>query len=456
MTGELSDIIKKYKNNYISSRELITKVKNNIDLFNEVNSYIDFIDSDDILEKLYYIINDLHEVVKCQYCDNKAKWTGRFKEGYKVTCCCKECESKRISEMRKGNTVISDNREINFKNWEKTIKYSKDINDDVIKEHIKYSSQVSLITNPVILKYLNNRFADSDSLLETYQRICLGVEKKPGCLECGRPVNWLGRKDRLYTKFCSCKCAQRNKLVNNNKKETLLKNYGTTDYVHSYEYREQFKKRYGVEYNSQRSDVIQKRKETLNKHFGTTKLYTVKEIRDKIKETNIKKFGYDSIFKNPEFREYSYEVCKHMGALKSSKAENKMYGDLCSLGYNVNRFKRSKEFPFCVDFYIPELDLYIEYNGSQFHNKRPYTGSPKDLKELEILKEKDQKRREITGKKTQYENIVKTWTIYDVNKRNFAAALELNFLEIYKYKDLDDLNNQINDYINNLDKWKTY
>ena len=247
MTEELSDIIKKYKNNYISSRELITKVKNNIDLFNEVNSYIDFIDSDDILEKLYYIVNDLHEVVKCQYCDNKAKWTGRFKEGYKVTCCCKECESKRISEMRKGNTVISDNREINFKNWEKTIKYSKDINDDVIKEHIKYSSQVSLITNSVILKYLNNRFADSDSLLETYQRICLGVEKKPGCLECGRPVNWLGRKDRLYTKFCSCKCAQRNKLVNNNKKETLLKNYGTTDYVHSYEYREQFKKRYGVE-----------------------------------------------------------------------------------------------------------------------------------------------------------------------------------------------------------------
>lgn len=102
------------------------------------------------------------------------------------------------------------------------------------------------------------------------------------------------------------------------------------------------------------------------------------------------------------------------------------------------------------------MDLYIEYNGSQFHNKRPYTGSPKDLKELEILKEKDQKRREITGKKTQYENIIKTWTIYDVNKRNFAAALELNFLEIYKYKDLDDLNNQINDYINNLDKWKTY
>lgn len=145
-----------------------------------------------------------------------------------------------------------------------------------------------------------------------------------------------------------------------------------------------------------------------------------------------------------------------MGALKSSKAENKMYDDLRSLGYNVNRFKRSKEFPFCVDFYIPELDLYIEYNGSQFHNKRPYTGSLKDLKELEILKEKDRKRREITGKKTQYENIIKTWTIYDVNKRNFAAALELNFLEIYKYKDLDDLNNQINDYINNLDKWKTY
>ena len=27
MTEELSDIIKKYKNNYISSRELITKVK---------------------------------------------------------------------------------------------------------------------------------------------------------------------------------------------------------------------------------------------------------------------------------------------------------------------------------------------------------------------------------------------------------------------------------------------
>ena len=50
----------------------------------------------------------------CPYCNNKRKWTKRLTQGYKTTCCSKECESKRISIQKTGQTIISNNRDKDF------------------------------------------------------------------------------------------------------------------------------------------------------------------------------------------------------------------------------------------------------------------------------------------------------------------------------------------------------
>ena len=207
----LSDLIIQYKTNNISLRSLISKIKNNILYTNDIVQLTSFLDTynPDILERLYYIINDLKDIVKCEYCNKKAKWSGRINEGYKTTCCNKDCESKRISNNQKGKNDIMKKRNKVFIEWQNSITNKTIINDKFIKDNIRFNKHISLLTNPYIISYLKNRFTDSTSLLESYQRIILSIEEKPKCPVCGKPVVWIGKQSKLYTKYCSTICSNK-------------------------------------------------------------------------------------------------------------------------------------------------------------------------------------------------------------------------------------------------------
>ena len=60
--------------------------------------------------------------------------------------------------------LISKNRENKFIDEQSKI---VDVDDNVIKSLIKYDKFISLITNPIILDYLNNRYKDFSSIVET-------------------------------------------------------------------------------------------------------------------------------------------------------------------------------------------------------------------------------------------------------------------------------------------------
>ena len=79
-----------------------------------------------------------------------------------------------------------------------------------------------------------------------------------------------------------------------------------------------------------------------------------------------------------------------------------------------------------------------------FHNKRPYLGTEEDLKEVEEIKQKSEKRKQITGKqKTRYDSLVETWTVRDPLKREIAKKNELNYLEFFTFDEfIDWLNEQ--------------
>lgn len=144
----LTSLLTKYKNNEISQRQFIISIKNNKDITDEVVSLTSFLDiyNVDILERIYYIINGIKEPVKCRYCDNKAIFTGRINEGYKEICNSKDCRSKQLSDKHTGNTKITDNRDVKFIEWQKSV---TDINDDIICENIKIDRCVDLIDNAV-------------------------------------------------------------------------------------------------------------------------------------------------------------------------------------------------------------------------------------------------------------------------------------------------------------------
>lgn len=413
-------LLQKYKNQAISSRSLITSIKNSNDLINELKSRTSFLNTynPDITERIYCLVNNINTPIKCKYCDNKAKWSGRFKDGYKNTCCSKECESKRISDQKQGQTIISANRDNAFIEWQKSVTY---INDDIVKEHIKYDKYIQYIDNPVILDYLNNRFKDSSSIEETLKRIELSIEEKPKCPVCDKPVVFVGRKARMFTKYCGESCGARSEETTKKKKETQLKNWGTENCYDSDKYKQLMKEKYGVEYIWQRED-----------------------IKEKKKEKCLKKYGCEYPTQNEEIKQKVWETTKQNSTPRTSNEENQIYQWLLELGYNVNRFYKSADYPFNCDFYLSDYDLYIEYQGSFYHNKRAFLNTTDDKKELEEynIKINDILQKD-PNKNPKLKGIVDTWTVRDVYKRQYCLNNNIKFLELYYVKSKDDLKFQI-------------
>ena len=558
----LDEIISDHHEKKISDRQLIGKVKTDLELQEEIKKRTAFLDCYDdvvIIERLYYVVNGLSEPVKCKFCDNKANWFDRgLKEGYRPTCKNKECQSKQLAERHTGSTKISENRDAAFIEWQSTVTV---INDDIVKENIKYDKYIPLITNPIILDYLNNRFKDSDSLEETLARIEMGIEQKPICARpgCNNPVKWIGRKRALFTKHCCDACAAQNSDTREKCIQTNIEHWGMACVYDSSIYRQKVKEEYGVEYHAQRPDVIQKKEETwmekygvryatqsdevkektrrtfmekygvctilltpdvyekshneetrekiehtLLEKYGYTSPLSCPEIRKKIEETNIEKYGvksplqrpdvfekahslesrkkivetnlkkygymyglqspeviqkiattnqekygYSCVLSIPEIRKKSYEKLLENAKVQKSKAEDEVFEIVSQLFPDAVRHYMTDEFPFNVDIYVPSLDLYIEYQGSHFHNRRAFLGTKDDMNEVEEFKKRAIEKKSETGDEiSQYDNIIYVWADLDVRKRNLAKSIGLNYLEIYSFKDSQDIINQLNMWIN--------
>lgn len=166
------------------------------------------------------------------------------------------------------------------------------VTDDIIRS-IKYAKHIELIDNPQLISYLETRFPDSDSLWESWSRIKFNVEEKPKCPYCGKPVVWIGKKTKLYTKYCCVTCRARSEETTKRREETHLRKWGYKSCFLSPEYKAKLKEKTGYESANQMPDKIQRRHETMVAHYGTDKLSEIPEIIEKTKDTNLKKFGVE-------------------------------------------------------------------------------------------------------------------------------------------------------------------
>jgi len=283
-------------------------------------------------------------------------------------------------------------------------------------------------------------YTDSSSLEETLKRLVLNIDKKPLCPICNKPVNFIGKQSKMFSKYCSYSCRAKDP-----------KNYSKwIDGQKKYN-----EKEYGVTYVWQREDVKEKRKEKLIEKYGTTNLYNVPEIKEKINKTvqskhneiisnrnkTLKeKYGIENVgglLRLPEIQEKINNTKKKNHTFNSSKVEEKSYQLLCSrFNNNVKYQYKSNIYPFVCDFYIPVIDAYIECNYHWTHGGHLFNENSKEDKEkLEFWKSKNSK---------YYDNAIHTWTIRDVNKHNIALENKLNYFVFYSYDELKE-------WVNNLD-----
>ena len=318
-----------------------------------------------------------------------------------------------------------------------------------------------------IVNYLLNRFDDFtvndiyDKCRESLYRLKHNIDSSPLCPICNNLINYnVGFK--FYPVGCSKKCID--KIALNKRKITSLNKYGVEFPSKSQDVKEKQKQtnleKYGTVSALQNEIVKSKTKATLiNKYgveniaqseywknnvnktclqkYGTLYANQSEIVKNKIKETTYLHYGVDNYWKTIENKNKANSIesiqkgintKKQKGNLNTSKPEQESYRLLLEKFPDVKKEFKEERYPFNCDFYIPNLDLFIECNFHWTHGGHPYNEET-DKKQLELWKSKDSQF---------YKNAINTWTIRDVNKREIAKKNNLNWIEFFTLNELKE------------------
>lgn len=137
----------------------------------------------------------------------------------------------------------------------------------------------------------------------------------------------------------------------------------------------------------------------------------------------------NSIRNNKDIQNKITESKRKNKTFNTSKIENVVYNRLLKLFSNVERQYKSEQYNYNCDFYIPEIELYIECNFHWTHGNHPFdSNNIEDLRTLEKWK--------IKGTKYCF-NAINTWTVRDVEKRTTAINNHLNYIEFFSINEFN-------------------
>lgn len=167
--------------------------------------------------------------------------------------------------------------------------------------------------------------------------------------------------------------------------------------------------------------ISEKTREKLRKAL-TGKKHSIESIKRGI-ETRRKNGTLNTYSLQSKLKEY--ETKRKRGTFNSSKAEKEILLKLNEKFKDVKYQYRSDLYPFQCDFYIPEENLYIEYQGSWTHGFKPY-----EQKNLDCIAQLIKWKEKINSS-SYYRNAIKVWTKTDPLKRKVAKENGLNWIEFF-------------------------
>lgn len=294
---------------------------------------------------------------------------------------------------------------------------------------------------------------------EYYDKFLKKDENEGKCLECGKETGFVTLV-KGYRIFCSVKCLNQSqyhikhcietytknyvdneknrKELNKRTRNTCLEKYngiGLASQELTKKYNETMLLKYGHTNPSQVKEIQEKTKQTNTEKYGTENVYASEYGKQKIKETNLKRYNETSWTKSKEGREFlkeftnsqeykdkQYNTKKKNNSFNTSKIENKLEIELKEIFPDLETQYKSEVYPFNCDFYIPSLDLYIEYNGSWTHGECFYDKNNENNRNtLEKWKQASEHSR-------FYQNAIETWTKRDILKLETAIKNNLNYI----------------------------
>ena len=370
-------------------------------------------DSDCMTETIRRIQYKLEERPVCKWCGGHVSFNGYHKGSMHYSaCCCSSCHAKYTKDKRFETNIKKYGRK-NFGSAEK------------VKEY--WISHYG-VDNPAKTDFVKKKMRETNL-------------KKYGF-----------------------NCSSKSEIVKEKIKQTCLKRYGVEYTGQIEEAKEKSKKtcleKYGSEYYIASKDCLEKTIEFSKQNYNVDWFTKSEEIKNKAKKTMLRRYGVEysmQIPKNKEYMSYlmsSYEMqerryntMKRNHTFNSSSTEEEFFLYIKSRFPKVIRqYKDKNRYPYFCDFYIPELDYFIELQGYYTHGNHPFDpNSNEDLQLIEYYKKK-------YGEDCQPITI---WSIKDVEKRDCAKRNHLNFKEVWSLEDGKNFVNYLYSvYINTDNKQK--
>ena len=373
-------------------------------------------DSDSLKETLFRIYNGIEEHPKCPTCGKPLVFKGIFFKFCSNTCAQSSDEIKQKIKQ----TCLE---KYGVDNYNKT-KESK--------EKIKQTC---------LEKYGVEYFWQSDECKEKIKQTCLEKYGVDSPLKSEKIRN-KGKQTCLekYGVDNPAKLEENKEKV----KQTCLKKYGTISTTQCKEIRDKIKQscleKYGVDNPAKLEENKEKVKQTCLKKYGGLAPICDPNIKNQIKQTCLEKYGVDNygkslkhkinmstIMSSDEMQEHRYNVMTKNHSFNTSKPEEELYLYIKEKFPSVKRqYKDKLRYPYNCDFYIPELDYFIELQGYYTHNTHPY--NPNSISDQVLV----ERYKERYGPKCQ---AITIWTLKDPEKRDCAKRNHLNFKEIWNLEE---------------------
>ena len=349
-------------------------------------------DSDCMTETIRRIQYKLEKRPVCKCCGGYVSFNGYYNRQFHYSvCCCSSCHAKYTKDKRFETNIKKYGRK-NFGSAEK------------VKEY-----------------WINHYGVDNPAKVDF-------VKKK--------------MKETNLKKY-GFNCPSKSEVVKEKIKQTCLKKYGVEYSLQAKEVKEKSKKtcleKYGSGYYIGSKDCLEKTIEFSKQNYNVDWFTKSEEIKNKAKETMLRRYGVEYSMQIPKNREYmsylmsSYEMQEHRyNAMKrnhtfnSSSIEEELYLYIKEKFPEVKRQYKEERYPYNCDFYIPELDYFIELQGYYTHNTHPY--NPNSISDKLLV----EKYKEKYGEKCQ---AITIWTIKDPEKRECARRNNLNFKEVWSLEE---------------------
>lgn len=172
-------------------------------------------------------------------------------------------------------------------------------------------------------------------------------------------------------------------------------------------------------------DVVDKLHQTNLKKYGVESVFQSDDVKEKRKKTYIEHYGFDSPMKNKEFNRMWFESKKKNNTCNTSKIETRLSEYLSQKSISFITQYTSDLYPYHCDFYLPDYDLYVEIQGTWTHGFHPFDkNSNEDKKKLNYWLSKSETSN-------FYKTAINVWCYSDVEKRETAKNNGLNYLEIF-------------------------